>query len=212
MNLEAGFNSNPGNSTGGDILLTNFATISTGPNAIAKLHTGSLAGSTAIAAFVGAGSGRFRYGSDGTTSNFTQAVTTGLNLIYREKPTVSWSTEADQSIVYGQAMSYGTSGSLNTYSTTNSYALGLQNGDEAKVSQALLVRTTISPKATATLNASNVYDVGVYEVSKTAAAEALGYGATNPKITVTQAPLTITANDASKVYDGGAYALGNQCR
>ncbi|NDG41779.1 MAG: hypothetical protein EBY28_20990, partial [Betaproteobacteria bacterium] len=98
---------------------------------------------------------------------------------------------------------------LNTYSSTGNYALGLQNSDEAKVSQALLVRTTIAPKTTATLNASNVYDVGVYEVSKTAAAEALGYAATNPKITVTQAPLTIAAKDASKVYDGGAYSLGN---
>ncbi|NBO82789.1 MAG: hypothetical protein EBU75_08145 [Betaproteobacteria bacterium] len=37
----------------------------------------------------------------------------------------------------------------------------------------------------------------------------MGYAATNPKITVTKAPLTITAKDASKVYDGRAYSLGN---
>jgi hypothetical protein len=209
MNLEAGFNANPGDSTGGNILLTNSSTITTGVNATARLYTGSLSGSTALAAYVGAGTGRFRYGSDGTTSNFTQAVTSGLNLIYREKPTVSWSSEADQSIVYGQSMTYSTTGSLNTYNTTNSYALGLQNGDDAKVSQALLVRTSVAPKTTAILNSSNVYDAGVYEVSKTASAEALGYAATNPKITVTKAPLTITAKDASKVYDGGAYSLGN---
>jgi trimeric autotransporter adhesin len=209
MNIEAGFSASPGDSTGGNILLTNSSTLTTGLNATARLYTGSLSGSTVLAAYVGAGSGRFRYGSDGTTSNFTQVVTSGLNLIYREKPTVSWSTEADQSIVYGQSMTYSTTGSLNTYSTTNSFALGLQNGDEAKVSQALLVRTSVAPKTTAKLNSSNVYDAGVYEVSKTAAAEALGYAATNPKITVTKAPLTITAKDATKVYDGGAYSLGN---
>ncbi|NBS66382.1 MAG: hypothetical protein EBT33_18930, partial [Betaproteobacteria bacterium] len=209
INIEAGYNANPGDSTGGNIVLTNASTISVGAGGTAKLYTGSLAGSTSVAALVGSGSGRFRYGSDSLTSNYSQALSPGLSLIYRQQPTVSWSTQSDQSIAYGQAMSYSSTGSLNTYSTTSSHALGLQNGDEAKVSQALLVRTGSTPKANAKLNASNVYDVGVYEVSKTASAEALGYAASNPKITVTPAALTITANDASKTYDGGAYALGN---
>jgi trimeric autotransporter adhesin len=97
---------------------------------------------------------------------------------------------------------------LTTFSTTGSYSTGLQNGDEAKVSQALMIRTSTLPKTAAVLNASNVYDAGLYEASKTGSAEALGYAGVNPLITVTKAPLAITVKSASKTYDAGLYSGG----
>ena len=207
--LNAGQNKSALDRTGGNVVLSAGKTITVGAGGNAIAYTGSVAGSTGLATLVGSGTGHFRYGSDETTQNYTSYLGTGLYAIYREQPTVSWSSGSDQSIVYGQSPTISNlTGNLSTYSTTGSYSTGLQNGDEAKVSQALVMRTATAPKTAAVLNASNVYDVGVYEISKTASAEALGYAGVNPLITVTKAPLAITVKSATKTYDAGRFYGG----
>ncbi len=49
-------------------------------------------------------------------------------------------------------------------------------------------------------------DVGTYAVSYS---DQLGYDITGENLTITPAPLTVTANNYSKIYDGQSYAGGN---
>ncbi|WP_416548305.1 YDG domain-containing protein [Limnohabitans sp. DCL3] len=207
--LTAGKNKSALDATGGNVIITGGSTVSVGTYGRAIFYTGSVGGSTGVTALVGSGNGHYRYGSDESTKNYTASLGQGLYAVYRDQPVVSWSAQADQSIVYGQTPVYNTSGDLSTYSTTGSYALGLQNGDQTVVSQALVLRNAATKLAAGPNSTSGLYDVAVYEASKTAGAEALGYAGVNPRITVTRAPLTITAKDYTKVYDGGTFVGGN---
>jgi filamentous hemagglutinin family protein len=101
--LNAGQSKSALDPSGGNVVVTGTPTITVGAGGNAIAYTGSVAGSTALATLAGAGSGRFRYGSDETTKNYTSYLGTGLFAIYREQPTVSWSSGSDQSIVYGQS-------------------------------------------------------------------------------------------------------------
>jgi autotransporter-associated beta strand protein len=86
--LNAGINSIAGNASGGDIVLSGAA-ITVGSGGTASFYSGSVAGTTALAASIGSSSGNFRYNSDETTKNFTLNITTGSYVIYREQPTVN---------------------------------------------------------------------------------------------------------------------------
>ena len=60
----------------------------------AKFYTGSVSGSTGIAALVGSGTGKFRYGATENTSlvplvDLLPMDATGMYVIYREQPTVT---------------------------------------------------------------------------------------------------------------------------
>jgi len=88
LTLNAGVSGVAGNATGGDIVL-NGAAITVGSGGRASFYTGSVAGTTALAAAIGSSSGNFRYNSDETTANFTLNISTGSYVIYREQPSVT---------------------------------------------------------------------------------------------------------------------------
>ncbi|MEI6652627.1 MAG: hypothetical protein WCL42_08650, partial [Chlorobiaceae bacterium] len=90
IQLNAGQDLAAGTATGGNIIIKSGA-ISVGTGGIATLYTGSVSNSTGLTNLVGIGSGRFRYNSDETATNYVPSLaplTTGLNAIYRESPSV----------------------------------------------------------------------------------------------------------------------------
>jgi filamentous hemagglutinin family protein len=110
--LNAAINTAAGTSTGGDILISGSPTITTGIGGTAKLYTGSVLGSTGLTSLVGSGSGHFRYNSDETATNYTIALATNVvNAIYRESLMAS-ATVGSQTIMYGDALVYGTTSGL----------------------------------------------------------------------------------------------------
>jgi hypothetical protein len=111
--LNAGINSFAGNATGGDIVL-NGAAITVGSGGRASFYTGSVAGTTALAAAIGSSTGNFRYNSDETTTNFTLDISTGSYVIYREQPTVSLTALDARKMYDRQAWTGGKGYSCNT--------------------------------------------------------------------------------------------------
>ncbi len=194
--LDAGKTATVGDTTSGNLILSG-GSISMGAGGLAMLYTGSVADSTGVTALVGSGSGNFRYGSTMSVTNYSTALgTSGVYAIYRERPSVSWTwnNTATPSLVYGVSPLVDTSA-----------LSGLVNGDAASPMTVRVVGTN----ALATLNASGYYNVGSYVLSRTTDAKALGYLTTDPTLTVTPAALTVTANDATKTYDGLAFSGGN---
>jgi filamentous hemagglutinin family protein len=93
--LNAGASQSAGQAAGGNVTLGGGATVSTGAGGRTVIYTGSVSDSTGVTAAVGSGSGRFRYNSDESTSNFTKALSaSGLHAVYREQPTLTVSTNA----------------------------------------------------------------------------------------------------------------------
>lgn len=143
---------------------------------------------------MGSGSGKFRYGSNASTSNYTQALGAGLHAIYREQPTVTRAV-GDQTITYGDA--------LPTFTFTTS---GGRNGD---TSAAILGQST-APTVTVggSLAASGFYTAGAHTLSASGGdtTSPLGYAfnaSTTPgTLTITPKPLLLTALSDSKAYDG----------
>jgi hypothetical protein len=108
------------NPYGFNIILGSGKTITLGSGGTGKLYSGSVAGSgQALTTYVGSGSGKFRYNSNASTTNYTQALGTGLNLIYRQDPLLSVSSTS-RSIVYG-----------NSFSALTPTVSGLVNADTA---------------------------------------------------------------------------------
>jgi filamentous hemagglutinin family protein len=183
MILNAGKNTAAGTSTGGNIVI-NGGTISVGSGGIAKLYSGSLSNNT-LATLIGLGSGRFRYNSDETTTNYTKALSTGLNLIYREQPTIG-ATISSASKTYDGLV----------YDGTPSLTYTLQNGDTAG-SDITFGTSEISGEV-------NNPNAGTYTISAalTGFTNTLGYA--NPT-TATEGTLTINKRALSlsgtKVYD-----------
>ena len=183
--LNAGQSTAAGTSTGGNILLAPSTSITVGGGGTAKLYTGSIAGSTALATYLGSGSGRFRYASDETTTGYTKALSTGLNLIYREKPTASV-TVANKSMTYGD-----------TLVSLSGVVTGAKNGDEAEY--------VINGRTNAT---SGNIKAGSYILDETALAS-LGYDATVTTNTLIVGTKALSVSDlvvASKEYDANVNA------
>jgi len=112
-----------GADTSGELLLGNGVAITTGTGGRATLYTGQVVNANLLA-LAGSASGRFRYGSDETTSRFTTALGSGLQVIYREQPEIDLAG-ATQTITYGDAPI------LTSAVVTNSIARPLVNGDTA---------------------------------------------------------------------------------
>ncbi|WP_288255173.1 filamentous hemagglutinin N-terminal domain-containing protein [uncultured Hydrogenophaga sp.] len=94
--LNAGAGQSAGQASGGDVRVGAGSTVSTGAGGRAVIYTGSLAGSTGVTNAVGGGTGRFRYNSDESVSNFGLALgQSGLHAVYREQPVVTLSTNAN---------------------------------------------------------------------------------------------------------------------
>ncbi|MBV5331220.1 filamentous hemagglutinin, partial [bacterium] len=175
-----------GTSTGGNVLISNGASLTTGSNGRVLIYTGSVSGSTGVTSTVGSGSGKFRYNSKEGTSNFTTALTSsGKFAIYREAVAVTISTN-DQDMTYGDSVPTltGTTGSL-------------VNGDVAGYSIDSPVYST-----------SNNINAGTYTI---VGGGPLGLGytvtATNGTLTVDTKAITISGFAVSdKDYDGGTTA------
>jgi hypothetical protein len=151
-----------------------------GTDAIGRIYSGSVSGSTGLTSLIGNASGRFRYNSDESTTNYTTALTAGLNAIYREAISVTVTTDT-KTVTYGD--------SISLTGTTS----GLVNGDTASY--------TISNEAYSTSNnlkADSYTVVGGGPLG-------LGYSvsATNGTLTVDKKAITISGFAVSdKDYDG----------
>jgi hypothetical protein len=185
-----------GADTSGELLLGNGVAITTGTGGRATLYTGQVVNANLLA-LAGSASGRFRYGSDETTSRFTTALGSGLQVIYREQPEIDLAG-ATQTITYGDAPI------LTSAVVTNSVSRPLLNGDIANAIAPSVgsaeVRAT-SNNALVSVNSLGVYNAGTYNlVTPAPASSALGYRFTSGSSTLTVAKkaLTATVNDSSK--------------
>ncbi len=196
--LNAGASSAALAAGGGNLLITNGATISVGSGGTAALYSGSISGSTGLTDLVGSGSGRFRYGSDESTQNFTLALGAGLNAIYREQPSVALSL-SDTQITYGDAVG-GLAFSLG----------GGVNGDTAAQAFAVLPGVSIGGAVSSSGHAT----AGTHAISANgggSGSSQLGYAgtaATAGAATLDVAPRTLNASYAGigKTYDGNTSA------
>ena len=205
LTLNAGSSTSAGTSTGGDLIFSGTGSASVGTGGSAKLYTGSVSGSTGLAALVGgSGSGRFRYGSDESASNYTLALGTGLNAIYREQPTITRSVDS-KTMTYGDA--------LPTYTFT---ASGGSNGDTS--TNIFGASTAPSVAVGGSTSTSGNYTAGTHTLLGTGGAtiSPLGYAITNSStagtLTVNTKAITIsgitpnsstlTPESESKIYDG----------
>ena len=89
--LNAGRSLSAGIGTGGDIIVSGTPSVSSAGGRV-TFYSGSVAGSNGLTSHVGSGSGRFRYNSDETTTNFTTPLSTGSYAVYREQPLASIET------------------------------------------------------------------------------------------------------------------------
>jgi len=183
--LNAGKATGAGTATGGNIIINGSPTITTGANGRATLYSGSVSDSTGLTDFVGSGSGRFRYNSDETATNYTTALSTGLYAIYREQPTVDISGMT-LSMTYGDDL---------PSMTADDAANGAVNGDGATYTIAGRVNSTsgnIKASATAYDISHSLSDLGYADSSST----------TSGKLTVNTKELTIDGFSVDdKIYD-----------
>ena len=200
--LTAGKNDAAGTSSGGQVIISGSPTISTGGSGRTTFLTGSVSGSTGLTTLLGSGTGRFRYYSDETTTNYTTALSTGKYAIYREQPATTI-TPSSTTITYGD-------------STPTISASGLQNGDTL-TSSIDSATYTDHGGGTSYLDVTGANDDdGVFQetgYSLTENLAALGYDVTNTQtITVNQKEVSLTATktyDGTNVLDGSEVTIGN---
>ncbi|MEX0448647.1 YDG domain-containing protein [Spiribacter sp. 221] len=203
-----------GTDTAGNLLVSNGATVVTGSGGRVTLYTGSLADSTGVAEshpsaddnghwLVDDGSGRFRYGSDETTTRYSATLGTGVFAIYREQPQLTVKPD-------GETITYGENPGL---TTGVSDTANLANGDTVAAAYGADLAANVYDAADTnpvTPNTSGYYDataggspytlrVGDGSVPSTSA---LGYelSTATDTLTVNQRAATVTANDDAKFY------------
>ena len=187
--LNAGINAAAGTAAGGNLVISGTPTISVGTGGTALLYSGSVS-DTSLATLVGSGSGRFRYDSDESATNYTLALSTGLDAIYREQPTITRSVDS-QTITYADTPAY-------TFTLGNAV-----NGDSAAQAFAVAPTVTIGGLTSTSGNAI----VGTHTLTASGGgANQLGYavsgGVASGTLTVTPRTLTVTYADSGKAYDG----------
>ncbi|GFE88234.1 YDG domain-containing protein [Steroidobacter agaridevorans] len=184
--LNAGSSASAGTAAGGNILVNNGVSVTTGSGGRATLYTGSIDNSTGLTDLVGWGSGNFRYNSDEASDGYTKALGSGVYGIYREQPTISVSTD-DITAVYGSAP---------TLTTT---IVNGKNGDAS---------TNFTYTVGGAVSTSGNYVVGTHSITATSSsgAEELGYnvsGTTGGTLTITPKELTVSGiTAANRAYDG----------
>ncbi|MBI1195578.1 MAG: hypothetical protein GC138_07020 [Gammaproteobacteria bacterium] len=187
LTLNAGRNTAAGTVTGGNIVLSGSPSVSVGSGGTARLYTGSIANSTGLTNLVGSGSGNFRYNSDESTTNYTLALATDLNAIYREQPTVTVAVD-DQTVTYGTTPSY-------------TFVANGENGD----SFADIFSGDPSVSVSGTTSTSGNHIVGTHTLTASGGTGQLGYaisGYTAGTLTVNQKALTFTGTGNNREYDG----------
>jgi filamentous hemagglutinin family protein len=190
--LNAGKSAAAGTASGGNLLISGTPTLSVGTGGRISLMTGSVTGSTGLTSLSGltAGTGRFRYNADETTS-FSSApwtdLSSGVYGIYRERPTAT-PDNLNQVITYGDSFASSTSAS------------GLVNGD------------TMSQSVTSPVYSSGRLNANAtpYSISNGNNLTGFGYNVTVTANTLTVNPKTLSASglsSANKVYDGTTTAV-----
>jgi len=182
--LNAGRDAGVGDTTGGNVLVSGGVTVEAGAGGRAILYTGGVAGSTGVTNLVGSGSGRFRYNSDESSTNYDKALESGLYAIYREAPTVTIRTNNHSKVYDGQA--YTGAGGITT--------IGLHNGDQLNAG---------------TYSGGGI-DVGTYTLSYSTTDSGVGYAVTydnSGTLTVTPRPVNVSANAVTKTYGDADPAL-----
>ena len=178
-----------GNASGGNLLIDAGASITVATGGTARLYSGSVAASSGLTGLVGAGSGRFRYNSDESATNYSTPLATGLNAIYREAPSVSVSIDS-------KAMTYGDN---LPYLTGNLTGGTLLNGDT--------LHFGVAPAAGQTSGGGHL-KAGSHTLTEDALA-GLGYqvGYANGTLSVAQRAVSLTGLLVSdKTYDRSATA------
>lgn len=156
------------------------------------LYSGSITGSATLVNLLGSGSGKFRYNSDESTTNYTAPLGSGIFAIFREQPTLTLTADDDGKTYNGTSYSGGNG---------VTYA-GFVNGDSSSSLTGTLAYSGTSQTAV---------NAGSYVITPTGLSSALGYKVTfaNGTLTVNKAALAITASDAGKIYDGNPWSGGN---
>ncbi len=203
VELNAGAGATAGTATGGNILVSGNAalpgSISVGAGGRATLYTGSVAGSTGLTALLGSGSGRFRYNSDESATNYNTTaapLNTGVYAIYREQPTLTIST-VNASVVYGT-------------STNNTLSSSAVNGDT--MTQIFGAANVPVVAINGTTSTAGFYTVGNHTANITPATVAnyLGYATptySNGTVTITRANLTVSGTQvANTTYNNNTVA------
>ena len=185
--LDAGVLVPAGTATGGNVLLSGSPTIAVGSGGMATVFTGSVAGSTDVAALAGAGN--FRYGSSLLQTNYTQALGAGFSVVYREAPTVTVTATGATKTYDGIAFSGG-----NGYTAT-----GTINGDD--------VAAATSGSATWSGSSQGALNAGTYAITPGSLTSALGYNLAYADGTLTVGRKAVTVS-ADKVYDGSTSLAG----
>ena len=195
--LNAGKSANVGAAVGtdniGNIKVNTGKTVSVGSNGIAQLMTGSISGNTTVAGLASAG--HFRYNSDETNTNYNTALGSGVNVIYREQPTLTVNVNNDTKTYDGMAYTGGNGFSESTITS------GLKNGDSLADSTATAIYGG---------TAQNAKNADTYILSASETTEnALGYAVTynSGTLTIDRKEVQLTA---TKTYDGDKTLTGGQ--
>ncbi|MCA9064737.1 MAG: hypothetical protein KDA96_16815, partial [Planctomycetaceae bacterium] len=210
--LNAGASEAAGTATGGNIILWSLSgppiggqelqatpgispMITTGDGGSVTLYTGSILDSLGIVDLIGLGTNRFRYNSDETTTNYSLALSAGMNAIYREQPTVSVTTD-------DAAMTYGDADPAWDYTV-----IGDLNGDDLAY-----VVNGLTTSVGGDLSSSGNYVAGEHALTPSGGTSPLGYGINTDipgTLTVNAKALTYTGTAIDKVYDGSQAATLN---
>ena len=189
--LSAGASTAAGTSTGGNVVVSNSASVILSSGGLAKIYTGSVLNSTGLTALVGSGSGGFRYDSSPTVTNYTTALlaksgtASGLYAIYREQPVLSLPTSTLSAYYTGLAYA-GTA--IQTGLT------GYVNGDASDTANGYASTNAITP--------------GQYTFTATNVISGLGYAVqgTSVTLTINPQPLSVTATSLSSTYTANNYS------
>jgi filamentous hemagglutinin family protein len=181
-----------GADVGGNIVVSTGKTVSVGSGGTAQLMTGSITGDTSAAGLAAAGN--FRYNSDESNTNYNTALSRGVNVIYREKPTLTVNVNNVSKTYDGLTFTGGNGFTEVTPS-------GLKNGDGLTGATATAVYGGTAQNAK---NASSTpYTLSASE--SIAGKTALGYGVTYNSGTLTVAKKDVNLDSitaAGKTYDG----------
>ena len=189
--LNAGQSSAAGTASGGDILLSDAHSFSTGTGGRTTLYTCNTSNAN-LSSLVGSGSGRFRYNSDERTTNYTAVLGSGLYAIYREQPIITVQVDSVSKTYDSQAFSGGSLASTPS-------AGSLLNGDSFA---GVTANAQLGGSAQGAKNASTTpYSI---TASDNGGTSALGYGIayTPGQLTIHKAALTVTGNRLSRTYNG----------
>ncbi|MEI8033822.1 MAG: MBG domain-containing protein, partial [Chlorobiaceae bacterium] len=191
--LNAGESKDAGESDGGNIVISGTETILAGSGGIIKLYTGSVSASSSLNALVPQGSGRFRYNSDETYAGYVTAPEAGLNVLYREQPTVTVTADSF-------AKTYGSAVPELTYSFA-----GALNGDTSGQ-----IVSSVSVAIGGNKSTSGNFTAGTHTLTPSGVTTSpLGYAVSysSGTLSVSQLALTVTGLAAtSRVYDATTVA------